>query len=199
MAAISTYRRRAPKRSTRRLWLALVLSLAVVLATFAVGAATVQAGSFDNRPPKAVLMKGENVLRKGALGSYCWNWYLGDGRGRGECADGAFLSYPSPERVKAGSQLHIRLKKPQKPDKFKVIAYKGFDREKLRLVGPKRRIETTLKPVKRDGKTVGWDAYFRVNKPDRHYYLDTYGNWYQDPDTQFSYGDGTWAFHVKTR
>jgi hypothetical protein len=51
-------------------------------------------------------------------------------------------------------------------------------------------------PVVRDGKTVAWDAYFRLERPDRHYYLGASGVWEGRGERG---GDAYWQFHVKTR
>jgi hypothetical protein len=54
--------------------------------------------------------------------------------------------------------------------------------------------------VEQDGKTVGWEAFFRVNQPDRHYYIDVYPVWEEVPGTHISYGDDTaYWLHVRTR
>jgi hypothetical protein len=65
-------------------------------------------------------------------------------------------------------------------------------------IGQARRLDTTLRRVERDGKTVAWNVFFRVDQPDRHYYLDTFGMWKEVPGTHISYGDVSWTFHVKT-
>jgi hypothetical protein len=44
-------------------------------------------------------------------------------------------------------------------------------------IGEGRRLDTTLRCVKRDAKTVAWDVFFHVNRPDRPYYPDTYRTW----------------------
>jgi hypothetical protein len=58
-----------------------------------------------------------------------------------------------------------------------ITANKGFDREQMWPIGEGRRLNTTLRGVERDAKTVAWDVFSRVNRPDRPYYLDTYGTW----------------------
>jgi hypothetical protein len=59
-------------------------------------------------------------------------------------------------------------------------------------------LRKTLKRVVRDGRTVAWDAVFRVGQPGRDYYLVTEGHWKDREgcdDDQFAY----WSFHVKAR
>jgi hypothetical protein len=185
---------------TKRLWLSVVLVLAVVLASLALVTATAQAGSFGDTPPKAVLMKGATVLQTGRAGSSCWTSYdEGSGNWVSLCVDTIYTFPHADDLLRAGTKLHIRLNKPQRPESFVVTAYEGFDREQMVPIGEGRRLATNLRRVERDGKTVGWDVFFRVNQPDRHYYLAPGGTWKRVPGTHISYGDGTWFFHVKTR
>jgi hypothetical protein len=53
------------------------------------------------------------------------------------------------------------------------------------------RVDTVLRRVKRGGETVTWDVSFRVNRPDRHYYLDVFGIW-NDAGGR-AYGDAYWG------
>jgi hypothetical protein len=185
---------------TKRSWLLVVLVLAVVLATLALVTATAQAGSFEDTPPKAVLMKGATVLQTGRTGSSCWTSYEeGSGNWVGLCVDKIYTFPHAGDLLRAGTKMHIRLNKSQQPESFVITAYEGFDREQMGPIGEGRRLATNLRRVERDGKTVGWDVFFRVNQPDRHYYLTTGGTWKRVPGTHISYGDGTWFFHVKTR
>jgi hypothetical protein len=53
--------------------------------------------------------------------------------------------------------------------------------------------------VERGGKTIAWDVFFRVNRPDRHYYLDLSTAWERVPGTHDSYGDQIlYLLHVRT-
>jgi hypothetical protein len=132
-------------------------------------------------PPKALLMKGNKELQKGRLGTYCWG---------GICAD--WLTFPDPgttARVKAGSRLHVRIRYSQKPRHVQLWSAEKVNRRGWMVDA--RRKAISLKPVRREGRTVAWDASFSVKRPDRHYYLDFYGYW-NGRDTE-------WGFHVKTR
>ena len=104
------------------------------------------------------------------------------------CVD-AVYGFPRADVVGAGSKLHIRLNKPQRPAAFRIRAYKEVDRWS-NPIGTGRLLNTTFRRVERDGKTVGWDVFFRVNGPNRHYYLQTSGRWERVPDTHISYGEG---------
>ena len=184
-----------PMKKTKRVWLSAILALAVALTGIALVAAEAKAGSFDHRPPNAVLMKGSQALQEAKVGSNCWNYY--DGGWLGRCVDKLY-SFPRAEVVRADSRLHIKIAKPQRPERFAIYSYKGFDREQMWPIGQARRLDTTLRRVERDGKTVAWNVFFRVDQPDRHYYLDTFGMWKEVPGTHISYGDVSWTFHVKT-
>jgi hypothetical protein len=133
-----------------------------------------QAQALAPRPPDAILKQGNRTLQDGSLISYCW--------GR-SCVDGV-SRYPSAVLAEPGTQLHIRLSENRRPERFS-----------LRSRGS-GRIERTLRRVVRDGKTVAWDAYFRLERPDRHYYLGAFGVWKGRGGHS---GDAYWQFHVKTR
>jgi hypothetical protein len=196
-ATISTYNKMRSGSPTKikRLWLWVVLILAVMLASSAVVAASAQAGSFNHYRPNLVLMKGKTELQNGRIWTSTWHYYQ---RGWvGAIGDG-FYSFPQADLVRAGSNLHIRLNKPQRPERFRITAYKNVDKNKF-PIGDGQRLDASLKRVKRDGKTVAWNAFFRLNKPERHYYLETHGVWKRVPGTHISYGDAFWNFHVKTR
>jgi hypothetical protein len=186
------------KSATIRALVLVVLTATMALAVTGVVAAEAQAGSFDNRPPEALLIKPSQVLQEGKVGSSCWDYFVEDGFWVTGCSDTVYR-FPRADVVGAGKQLHIRLDKPQRPERFRISAYKGFDREAQRPIGEARRLNTTFRRVERDGKTVAWNVFFRVNEPDRHYYLATSGEWKRVPDTHISYGQGSWFFHVKTR
>jgi hypothetical protein len=53
--------------------------------------------------------------------------------------------------------------------------------------------------VKRDGKTVAWDVFFRANEPGRHYYLRVASGWKRVPGKHASYGRIAYGLRVKTR
>ena len=182
MSAISTYRSRSiPMKKTGRLWRSVVLILATVLATVMVVATQAQA----TRILEPVLMKGETILQDGIFyygtshvyknGS--WNTYYADGSD----------DYPRAAVVGAGRKLHIRLNKAQRPDRFTIKDHETG-----------RHLKTTLRRVQRDGKTVAWDVYFRVNRPNHDYFLDTRGVWKHVPGTHTWYGHTVYLFHVKT-
>jgi hypothetical protein len=193
---------RETQAKPRLLVLATALAVALLLAALAVFAAEARASeaSFDRHPPNAVLMEGDTAIQKGLGGSTCWS-YWSDAKDSwvGYCADTLYMFPRSGASLRAGTRLHIRLGKPERPEDFKITAYKGFNKKAKFPIGKGRRLDTNLRPVERDGKTVAWDVFFRVNEPSRHYYLDTFALWKQVPNTHISSGDATYFFHVRTR
>jgi hypothetical protein len=164
-------------------WLPMVLLLLglLVVLMFLAGVQRHEAQALAAHPPDAVLKEEARKLQEGHLVSYCWGV---------TCADG-FSRYPAAVRVDAGSRLHIRLYENERPDRVSLKSSPSPD-------GQWRRIDTALRRVERGGETVGWDVSFRVNRPDRHYYLDVFGIWKSDAGGR-AYGDAYWEFHVKTR
>ncbi len=156
--------------------LALVLVSGVFLAGF-----QGQAQALASHPPDAVLKQENRVLQDGRLISYCWI---------NRCVDGV-SRYPSAVEAKADSRLHIRLSENQRPESFSLRSNQSAD-----PFGLSQRLDTTLRRVERDGKTVAWDVYFRLNNPGRHYYLDAFGTWKHNGGRV--HGDAYWQFHVKT-
>src|SRR5215207_1105003 len=163
---------------TRRMIFMLVAVVGLV-GVFLVGVQG-QAQALAPRPPDATLKQGNTILQDGRLISYCWI---------DRCVDGV-SRYPSAVLVEPGTQLHIRLSENRRPDRFSLTSSRSPD-------GQSRRIDTTLRRVERDGKTVAWDAYFRLERPDRHYYLGAFGVWKNQSGTVR--GDAYWQFHVKTQ
>jgi hypothetical protein len=156
----------------------LALALVLLSGVFVAGVQG-QAKALASHPPDAILKQGNKILQDGRLISYCWM----DG-----CADGV-SNYPSAVLVEPGNRLHIRLSENRRPVQFSLGSRRSPD-------GQWRRIDTTLRRVERDGKTVAWDAYFRLEHPDRHYFMDAFGVWKDDGGTER--GDASWQFHLKT-
>jgi hypothetical protein len=65
--------------------------------------------------------------------------------------------------------------------------------------GQRQQLKHTFRRVERDGETVAWDVFFRVNESDRHYYLVVHAAWQQVPGTHVSSGHAGYGFHVRTR
>lgn len=172
------------------------LALLLMMMTVALVAAGGVAYPHDHRPPKTVLMKGEEELQRGRLGSYCWVSPLGDGSFSSECRE-TEVAFPDAEPVRAGRSLGIRIGKATPPGRFSIRTYARVDRNGA-TVGDGHRVRTTLEPVVVDGETVAWEAVFRVERPGRHYYLEAFGVW-RDEQGSGARQDATWVFHVQTR
>jgi hypothetical protein len=197
MLAIPIYRSKStPSKDTKRLWMTFVVVLTMVMAAIAVVAAEARAGSFSDGFPKQVLMKGETKLQDGNFYYGTWNWYEA-GEWNKVHADG-FGGFPRADTVRAGSRLHIKTNKPERPAVFRIRAYYEEPEQWSTPTEKGRLLDTTLRRVERDGKTVGWNVFFRVREPDRHYYLETSARWERVPDTHISYGMSHENFHVKT-
>ena len=138
-----------------------------------------QARALASRTRDAVLKQDNRILQDGRLISYCWI---------DRCVAG-FSRYASAVPVGPGSRLHIRLSENRRPDRFSLMSSRSPD-------GRSRPVDTTLGRVERDGKTVAWDVYFRVDRPDRHHYLGAFGVWKDNGGRV--HGDAYWQFHVKT-
>ncbi len=150
----------------------------------------------DHRVPKTVLMRGQQQLQTGyRVNEYSWTYPAGDGT----CANEQALlesRFPDAKRVRAGSRLRVRILKVQRPDSSKVAAYRAVDGNGV-PTGKGQLPRKSLKPVVQDGRRIGWDAVFYVNRPGRDYYLVTEGHW---KDRQGCGADqfAQWSFHVKT-
>jgi hypothetical protein len=138
-----------------------------------------QAQAIAPRPPHATLKQDIRTLQDGLLISYCWV---------PSCVDG-LPRYASAVLVEPGTRLYIRLSENRRPEQFSLST-----RQTSEGRSP-RRIDTTLRRVVRDGKTVAWDAYFSLERPERQHYMVAFGIWKGRGGNR---GDASWAFHVKT-
>jgi hypothetical protein len=176
--------------------LVLVMIIATMaLAGIAIVAAEARAGSFSDGFPKQVLMNGATVLQDGSFYYGTWNSYEA-GEWNQVHADG-IGGFPQADTVRAGSRLHIKTNKPERPASFRIRAYKQVGQFST-PIGTGRLLNTNFRRIQRDGQTVGWNVFFRVNEPNRHYYLETGGRWEREPGTHISYGNSHENFHVKT-
>jgi hypothetical protein len=187
----------AKKKDRRALVSAAALAVATALAALAIFAAQARAGSFAKGPPQAVLMKGSYVIQVRRVEAAHWYFYE-RGRWVETHIDGFDFSYPKAEAVKAGRLLTVRLGKPQRPSTVGITAYPRLDANGDHA-GHAQQLKPTLARVERGGKTIAWDVFFRVNRPDRHYYLDLSTAWERVPGTHDSYGDQIlYLLHVRT-
>jgi hypothetical protein len=162
----------------------------------------------EHPPPKMALMKGDAVIQKGLPGSTCWTcwtcwtyWDKAKGTWLGYGADVGIANkkdlYPQHAvTVPAGSTLHIRLYKPERPDRLQLI--EGLENDPRSLWGWGHPHPYDLRRAQRGGKTYAWDVFFRVNRPGRHYRIGIEAFWEHKPGTHSSYGDNGYGFHVRT-
>jgi hypothetical protein len=160
-----------------------------VRAVFAALAALLVATMFQsgasgapNGHPRMDLRWPSHSIQKGHMGSYCWTFKNG-----GECAD-TIYTWPRAMLVKSGSRIKVRIHLARRPNSFQVAAWRKVGADDY-PDGQAQRLDTQMRRVQRNGKTVAWDALFTVEGT-RHYYIDVFGKWPQ--------GDASWTFHVKT-
>jgi hypothetical protein len=172
---------------------------AMALAGTVLFAAQAWAGSFDPEPPKAVLMKYKTILQARTNDGGTWYYYQGTGWNFTIYDNFGQYSFPEPDTVGAGRRLHVRLRKPQRPSAVVINAYPRVGKNENRPSGQRRQLKRILRPIKKDGETVGWDVFFRVNQPERHYYMVVRSAWERVPDKRISYGEYIeYGLHVRT-
>ena len=175
--------------------LVVALAAALAVATLAIFAAEARAaGSFAQSPPKAILMKDSDVLQTQWF--YWAHWYYFDEEdGWVETyQDFVDVTYPRADVVGAGRRLHVRFYKPERPSAVEIRASARRHSDQW------SQLKRSFGRVERDGKTVAWDVFFRVNEPERDYYIQVYPVWDQMPGTKISYGDEMfYKLYVRTR
>jgi hypothetical protein len=173
------------------------MAVALLLGSGVLVGVQTPARAHDHEPPKApFLYKGQRELQRGNWLASCWVYPPNsEGIYTTLCTDYA-IDFPAADRVGAGSELHIRVLKIQRPENFVVVAYKKVNEEEV-PIGSGRQLRTSLQRIVQDGQTVGWDVIFRANRPDRRYYLEAGGEW-KDEHAEGVSQDAVWTFHVKT-
>jgi hypothetical protein len=157
--------------------------------------------------PNAVLMKGPEVLQVREFYGGQWCHYQDTGWTCGIYDTLGTYYFPKADAVGAGTRLHVRLAKPEHPS---TVAINACTKTKTMPgqppmtgkfpAGQRQQLKHTfVGRVERDGETVGWNVFFRVNEPERQYYLVVQAAWEKVPGTHVSYGDADYPFHVKTR
>lgn len=191
------------KKTGGRALVLVVMVATMALATLAVFASLAEAqptGSFGHRPPKAILMKDSRVLQARGDGCARWNYYQ-NGEWMWRIPIDTLGCYSPPKEadvVGAKTRLHVRLAKPERPS-VRVLARPRLNEWHPVPAGPKRVLKETLRPIKQGGETVGWDVFFRVNEPERQYYLRASTVWERVPGEHVSYGHASYEFHLETR
>jgi hypothetical protein len=168
------------------------LIVAGLVATLIGGAGSALADHDLNRknPPKLHLIYEREVVQRVGSWSYCWSYT--DGRwGVGTCADG-MPAYPDAAEVEAGDRVAIRIPYSAKPRRLSIFAYRKIKEENgwERTVGPRERITYRLKAQRDRGHITAWDAIFRLDEADRHFYLDV--------DARLAQGGAAYALHART-
>ena len=186
----------ASESASGRLWTGMLL--AVLVALVAIPSIQASAGAHDHQIPQTFLKKGAKDLQAGTRVTES-NWVRPTNDGL--CANKNAVyrwRFPETSRVAAGSKLKVRIFKSQRPDYFEITAYPAVDEEGTPS-GEGRLLNRDLERVVREGKTVAWDASFKVNRPDRDYYLVGEGHWKDQEGCGGVDQYASWSFHVKTR
>lgn len=130
---------------------AVVVACALVLSVVVLAVAQAPAYSHDHRPPNApFLYKGQQELQRARWQEYCWFLIPSpDGFGTLDCTLFA-TTFPVADPLGAGSTLHLRILKVQRPVSFGMRAWRSVDANGT----PTRRsqlLPSTLRPVRQDG------------------------------------------------
>lgn len=147
-------------------------------------------------PPRAIL-KAPHAWQKGVLGSYCWNYVnKGSDEGVGLCVDTFGHDFPEPDGTQAGELAKIRLWAPKLPDEVSVDMWREVD-SVGEPVGDSERLVVALRPHRKDGAIVAYDATFRLPDTAGEVYLTAFAKWgtirYDDGKGD---GDAFYDFHV---
>jgi hypothetical protein len=116
-------------------------------------------------------MKYKTILQVQSNAGGTWYYHQGTGWNFTVYDNFGQYTFPEPDTVGAGRRLHVRFEKPQRPSAVVINAYPRVGENGYRLSGQRRQLKRTIRPVKQDGESVGWDVFFRVNQSERHYYL----------------------------
>jgi hypothetical protein len=114
--------------SRRTLYLpALLVATAVLMACAAAvltlsGKAEARTDSFDARPPQGVLMKDADVLQVQSFSGGNWSYYQQGGWASVIFDNFGEYDFPKADVVGAGTRLHVRLAKPERPS-VRIVAH----------------------------------------------------------------------------
>lgn len=168
-----------------------LMSMALVGALLATtGAALADHDLNRKRPPKVQLVYRNKIVQRVASWSYCWSYTDGEW-GVGQCADG-LPAYPKAAVIEGPSRVVLRIPYSAEPKRLNIHAYRKIRRNHgyEQTVGRSERIEFDLKPHRERGHVTAWDAIFRLDEADRHYYLNV--------DVRLRQGDPSYALHART-
>jgi hypothetical protein len=142
------------------------------------------------RPPRLRLMHHGDVLQRVSAWSYCWS-YTTERWGVGECTDGS-PRYPEAAVIEGSPRVVLRIPYSEEPSRLSITAYRKIREEHgyEQTVGEGEKIGYRLKPHRERGHVSAWDAIFRLDQPNRDYYLNVYARLHQ--------GDPAYALHART-
>ena len=146
--------------------------------------------SQTRNPPRVRLIHDGEVAQRAFSWSYCWS-YSTDDYGVVQCGDG-FPEYPDADLIDGSPRVTLRIPYSAEPKRLRIAAYRKIKEKDgwEQTVGEGERLEYSLKPHREKGHIEAWDAVFKLDEADRHYYLDVY--------TRLQQGDPAYALHVRT-
>ena len=131
------------------------------------------ASAHDHRPPQATLRVGGFPWR-GRLINLDWVRRTDDGK----CVERhrrRELIFGSPAPAEVGHyDVRLRLLSPRRP-RLRIWSWALVDSER-KPVGPPEVVSYELEPLSRQGRTLGWEAVFRVTVI-QHRYLAVRARW----------------------
>lgn len=147
------------------------------------------------RPPK-VVVKAPGAWQRGVLGTYCWSYVdRGSNEGTGFCAD-SLHGFPEAEPAGAGDPARFRLWAPKRPAELSILFWRELD-ENGQPVGDGEAIPAELRPHRKDGELVAFDALFDLPTETGDHYLWVFAKW---EEIRYGHGrgegDGSWDFHL---
>lgn len=172
-----------------------ILTVLAVMALLVVSIAPALAN--HRRPPRAIL-KAPHAWQKGELGTFCWSYSdKGSNGGTGMCADAIGYSWPDPDVTEAGARATIRLWAPKRPDKVVLDLWRMTDPDG-NPVGSSTRPALTIRPHRKDGEVVAYDARFLLPETAGDVYMRAFVKWgaIRYPDGTAA-GDALYDFHVE--
>lgn len=188
---------------------ALLLALMTVLATQAFANYSTKGtphSSYADRPPTVTLKKGPTLLETATWGTgYSWNFYRGSlgypWQQSGFYNDSQYVWPHRMPLVRKGDHLTVRVWKPEKPAKFRMVAYSKVtmdDKEFRPIGGTESKLHRSdFAAIRRGGKVRGWKTTFTVPTPHRSYWVVTEAKWNRYGKT--SWGEAEYLLRFKAR
>jgi hypothetical protein len=173
-----------------------LLALLAVLAGLLLSATAVYAaGSFTHYPPK-ITAATDGTYQTGRMAAMEWRWWHKD---RQRWYTGRYLveptdaGWPAGDLVGKNEVVQLIVKSPDRPERVFLKSYRNPE-----LTGEAKVLKPAWFPIKREGKVVGWNVLFKVERPGQHY-ITVFVKWDETPGKHYSYGWERRQIHLRTR